>query len=145
MPATLLNLLQSSQQSWAAPGRRSVCRSWGKRLWCSLLSRAQRMHVHKHRIPAVQVGAAWLYTQLIHLSPAASSEANCKNQIFPTCWRNDVVLVMGELPGEVRGEDSAPRRARAPRSSPSSLRFPSCPWGGSGWNGSSEARSEGSK
>lgn len=141
MPAILLNLLQSPEQPMTALGRRLVCPCLGKQLRCSLLSRAWYTHMRKRNIPVVQAGAVWPYTQLIHLSPASSSEADCNNQIFPTCWRNDlqrppVVLVMGELPGEVHGcadgpcKDSAPRRARAPRSSPSSLRFPSCPWGG---------------
>lgn len=130
VPAVLLNLLQIPEQPVTALGRRLCCRCLGRRLRCGALRRARCVHVRKRHIPVVQVGAVWPYTQLIHLPPA--SEADCRSQIFPTCWRSDrqrspVVLVMGELPGEVRG---CALRTRAPRSSPSYLGFASPPRGG---------------
>lgn len=98
----------------------------------------------------------WPYTQLIDLSPASSSEADCKNQIFPTCWRKDlqcppIVLVMGELPGEVCDcangpcKDSAPRRARAPPEQPFILEISKLSVGRLRLEGSLEARSQGRK
>lgn len=55
------------------------------------------------------------------------------------------MLVMGELPGEVRGEDSAPCRARAPPGQPFILEISELSVGRLRLECSSEVRSEGSK
>lgn len=56
LPAVLLNLLQSLEQTMTALGRRVSCPCLGKRLMHSLLSRAQCMDMHKHNTPVVQGG-----------------------------------------------------------------------------------------